>query len=319
MSKQTLDDWSAIIDFSSLRNLKFSRGIIDSTYFVHAAHMLPNLQHISLNFRYLQDVSEGEKNDITSAAHQYLISCTPVKSLSLWSWMDVISLKDILTRHGETLTSLQLHERENASDSSPRKILDCEDIKSITDVCFNLKDLTFDLNRTSSALKLDDTDANMEYIRILSKIGTRLSSLQIYFDVGSAYLATHPGYDGGAFASSADIQSGDEGSSSDEDQGDHDGVHAIPRRSYKPIAPTIESVMSLYVQDIWKAVFGIQRAGKRVLTVKVGEWETIRNHLIVRAPMIGFRQQLHLIRQFVVKPMERDDQYDQCSVKIMSA
>src|SRR2546423_774797 len=117
LSRLNIERWGRFIDFSKLESLKCSRGFVpDKSYFELAPELLTSLKHVSLNFSYNRDV------DVAAAADNYLATCSPIQTLSLWSWMGVISLTTIL-KHGPTLEILQLHERESMDLDVPRSVL----------------------------------------------------------------------------------------------------------------------------------------------------------------------------------------------------
>ena len=109
LNEETLKDWGKLVDLSKLESLKCSRGLPDATYFTYAPQVLTSLKHVSLNLSY---GSQAVKNLIQT----YIQDIAPLESLSLWSWIGIVPLDGILKRHGETLKTLQLHERETTAD-----------------------------------------------------------------------------------------------------------------------------------------------------------------------------------------------------------
>lgn len=334
INKQMLDGLSTLIDLSSLRNVKFSRGIIDISYFQNAATMLPNLKEISLNFGHVHSIPGSTRSQLTAAAREYLTTCSPVESLSVWGWKDVLSVDELVDRHGPTLKSLQLHEKECASKICPPKILSTDELDKIVNQCPKLTNLTFDLRRSTQKLSIKE-DMNFKHFEILSREGSRLSSVQIYFDAGILYLAEHPEWSARLFSpaeeypdfdhedgnldntpepSTADFDSDPDSDSEDEDDNDNDntgGSSSQPStKIHKGIKPTPFPLMLQYVEDLWKKIYGSHRTGARFLTVKFGEWESV-------AGSQAFTPERRLVARFKVNPMERDDQLDKCVVDSM--
>lgn len=105
--------------------------------------MLPNLKHFSLQ------LSDYCNDNMRTAGERYFATCSPLQSLSLWSWSQIVSLPVILNSHGPTLRLLHLHEQESFDEDGEgmRRLLSVEEVKLIKDTCPNLQDFTMDLDR----------------------------------------------------------------------------------------------------------------------------------------------------------------------------
>lgn len=204
LSAETLDFWNRIVDLKYLETLKHTRGEVLASYFPRAAELLTGLQHFSLNMRTVADIGSAE----AEAARQFVESCSPLKTLSLWSWMGIVSLDAIMKRHGSTLTALHLHEREEIWPVRSRKVMSLEDIRSIRTACPNLKSFTFDLRRQSNQPKIEDHRDILEEVRDMN-----LQHLEIYLDSGLLYVSV-------PFERAID---GEVSQDEDEDEDDDDG------------------------------------------------------------------------------------------------
>ncbi|KIX03349.1 uncharacterized protein Z518_06901 [Rhinocladiella mackenziei CBS 650.93] len=320
LSDQTLNYWSRYVNLSTLESFKCSRGVLSASYFQGAGEMLTGLKHISLNLG-TSNCPEGT----AKAAQNYIATCSPLSSLSLWSWMGKMSLFTILHRHGPTLEELHLHEREDTLQTEDR-VLSLKEIELIRTSCPNLKSFTFDLERKSKDLKLEDYQEILEELK-----KSKLDKIQIYLDCGLAYMLARDEQDGDA----------DDDDEDDDDQdNDRNARNANARlpsnscggnfdsRKMNPITFTVEPehnrTVTLhppsstndicdFVVKAWKFLFGTQSTGGRQLDLKFGEWE--RKHVPIFLPF-GGRPNGDLRVWCRVKPHERDDKVGECDVEI---
>lgn len=269
LSDYTLWDWSKVVDLSKLQRLDCSRGSVAPSFFDRAPAMLLDLKHIKL------DLGSHDKEHLKPAVEGWLARCPPLESLSLGSWSEMVTLAMILDRHGPTITSLQLHEAESVDmdKHNQRRELSIDDIKIIGEQCPNLRNLTIDLNRRSQKLNTKD---NIMIFKALAML--RLQKLQIYFDLGIAYM-------NGSRRKLLDNT-------------------RLPPSEYKHIEP--------YIRRIWEIVFGNMRTVERALDVKFGEWER-KMGAGYPAPWVLEEQDQKTYWQ--VRPEERDDRQGYCTVR----
>ncbi|KAJ9610219.1 hypothetical protein H2200_004996 [Cladophialophora chaetospira] len=312
LSAESLDYWARFVDLSSLESFKCSRGSIYSSYFQRASQLLTNLKHVSLN------LNSQERNEETSAAiEHYIATCPPLLTLSLWSWRGGVSLSTIFNQHGTTLTALHLHERED-DWYTLRDTLSLEELRLIRESCPQLKDFTFDLNRVSRQLDLEDYQNTTDELREF-----RLNSLQIYLDCGLPWLAAP---DRGDFQNPprGPPRETADGELPGNCYGDSQYEAAVPIIVQAPrLSPTAPPPPTLTAQPpstnreicrfligAWKAIFGSQTTGARQLDIKFGEVE--RKAAIL--PRLRGKRNLTVWAR--ARPHERDDKQGECFVEI---
>ncbi|ETI25674.1 hypothetical protein G647_02448 [Cladophialophora carrionii CBS 160.54] len=313
LSAETLDYWSRYVNLACLESFKCSRGSVYASFFQRAPQLLTRLKHISLN------LNPQERNDETAAAiEQYIATCAGLSSLSLWSWRGGVSLSTILSRHGPTLTALHLHERED-SWYSLRDTLSAEELRSIRQSCPQLKELTFDINRTSQLLRLEEYGVMMEELRKF-----KLDKLQIYLDCGVPWLADTGGrydHDGKPVDDRRmpDVIDSDFAFCSGDDQFRFASpVRVRPRasenadREIVAYPPSSNKQMCSFLVSTWKTVFGSQTQGARQLTIKSGEWERLNTPVLPR--LRGQRDVRVCCRAW---PHQRDDKQGTCEIEII--
>jgi len=288
MSKKTLEDWGQFVDMSKLEDLKCTRGLPKLCYFQTAPGLLQNLKHASLNLAY------NYSPDFAAAASSYIENCAPLETLSLWTWMKIVPLSTILSRHGPTLKTLQLHEREATRVSEPRGLLSAENIKSIRDACPRLKDLTFDMDREDSKLVVDRRGRNALILNVLSTFGPQLEKVQIYFDLGLVSIinldsdssdydehldeendAPEEDEENDALEEDEENDAPEEGEENDAPE-EHDGAQPVKRQKRQPkpiLQPSTPASIKPYIAYIWRTIFGKKTTGAKELDVKFGEWE----------------------------------------------
>ena len=302
MSEYTLKDWATIVDLSKLESLKCSRGEPDISYFTYAPQVLKSLKHVSLNFSY-----GGEQ--VKDVAQAYISEVAPLESLSLWSWMGVVPLETVLSRHGKTLRTLQLHERETSTDGvqTRREILSEDDLVNIKYQCPLLRDFTFDIDRHSKSLKPRtelDRDAN-KWETIASM---NLDKLQVYYDLGIGTMT---------YAYGVECGSDEEEYYSDTDGADLSGRSPPAKRQKKVIyRPSTHESIEAMVKELWKRIYGSRsNTTGRALDVKFGEWE---RKIGVGYPASWVLEESAQKTFWLVRPSERDDQLGECSVQMRS-
>jgi hypothetical protein len=249
----------------------------------------------------------GARHDSLNAAVQtYLLEIAPLESLSLWSWMEVIPLTTILSRHGQTLRTLQLHERETTANHGRqlRKLLTFEDLEAIRTGCPNLRDLTIDIDRYTE--KLDpqvELDHYADKLRILASMN--LDKLQIYYDLGIARLDRSRNW-------VQDEIPHDEDSSSPASPPQPDRKRVKRSRGPQFLNPSTYQDIEPFVKELWRTIFGGRpNSTSRALDVKFGEWE---RKMGIGYPARWVLKEGEKKTYWVVRPDERDDQPGECVV-----
>jgi len=300
LSKDLLIELDKYIEISNLESVKLSRGLPEVGYFEHAATMLPNLKDVSWNFSAIPG-DHPTQIPLLKAAKDYILTCAPLRTLSLWGWTRVISLADLINRHGQTLTSLHLHEREeprhagtivslDGDDEDGERGLSLLDVQLIKRNCPNLQDLSIDVARHGGFDLQEDSNIS-QLLDELADSGSQLRKLQIYFTTDGLTALFHP-------------QSGSGNSSNDEES-----------QSY---ATDLELVLEKYVRSIWSRLYGGTSTGERLLDVKFGEWES-KADAFWRQPRFrngSVTSMCDVRRYFEVRPHERDDHVGECEIRM---
>lgn len=292
-SEHTLKDWGKVVDLSSLERLKCSRGVPDASFFRAAPILLPNLSQLSVNF---QTYHNGPPNEIAGAAQTYLVTCPPLKSISLWSWDKFVPL-DVVLRHGPKLTTLELHEREMPDVGPPRRQLSTEELVQVRECCPVLRDLTLDIDRENAEGK-GETINPKKYAELAAF--PHLNRLQIYFDLG---IAWENNIRAGASAEAPSYHY-----ENDWSDGDGDGTPDPKPPNRNPVPCSQPQYWIPYVKNLWRTVFATRQTGPRELDVKNGEVE--------RKVGVGYPASWVIWEQsnsshWRVLPNERDDMRDQ--------
>lgn len=287
LSSSTLHEIGEFTDLSSLEYLKFSRGRAQD-YFQVAASLLPNLKHVSLNFNNSND------DAMLKAAGEYLRTCTPVQTLSLWGWSSVITLPDLLSRHGSSLQDLQLHEKDTLSAES-RKALQLADIKLIMGSCPQLADITIDLDIPDY-----DVRSHEKILRAVADKKPQLRRVQIYLGAGELLDGLLRRQKKGSYVNGTFIAAY---------PADHPIYQPMQRGKTDMIAYRSEYLLPIVepcATAMWELLYGESISGERLLDLKFGDWET-------RSPMSHTTSEPRTFCQ--VKPHERDDRIGQCVVR----
>ncbi|KAL2408556.1 hypothetical protein ABEF93_004951 [Exophiala dermatitidis] len=302
LSARALDYWSKVVDLTALESLKCSRGMLTKSYFDRAPQVLTNLKHVSLN------LISSTARDTVEAVQNYIETCAPLSTLSLWSWHGKVSLQSILSRHGPTLEALHLHEREphgfyvQTSDTDPprRPILSTDELRQIFESCPKLKVFTFDLKRKTQFLNINDYQ---EYLGQLQNV--KLDKLQIYFDCGIQYLSTSIHWEDERIPNTCGAEFPSE--------------PVLPPFQWEPGHPPLYPPSSgdnirRFVGELWKHIFGARTYGERLLDVKFGEWE--QKGLQHQRWDNEFVRQKDLRVYCQASPHERDDKAGECQILI---
>ncbi|KAL2436280.1 hypothetical protein ABEF95_007561 [Exophiala dermatitidis] len=307
LSAHALDYWSKSVDLAALESLKCSRGMLTKSYFDRAPQVLTNLKHVSLNLR------STTARDTVEAVQNYIETCAPLSTLSLWSWHGKVSLQSILSRHGPTLEALHLHEREReeritrlrqgyyvpALQSMPtlRAILSTDELRQIFESCPKLKVFTFDLERETQCLNINGYHGYLEELK-----NVKLDKLQIYFDCGIHYIFSSIHWDDETVPNRCG--------------GDLPLEPVLPpferEPGYPPLYPPSSSDnICRFVGELWKHIFGARTYGERLLDVKFGEWEQKSFPDAMRWDDVLQRD----IRVYCqASPHERDDKAGECQI-----
>lgn len=233
--------------------------------------------------------------------------------------MDVISLPSIL-KHGATLKTLQLHERETMEIDVARGLLDVDDVRKIRKACPRLQDLTMDIDR--EAEKWEDEEENPKIYHELALFGPQLNKIQLYFNLGIAAQIVNVHTPVGRLASpvagedltTVEVSSDSEFANSDDDDQPQKKRLKQDRLSARDRAllplPEPEHA-SAYVKNIWHTIFGGRTTGGRALDVKVGEWERKMGRGYP-APWVLWEQSAR--SYIMLRPHERDDMREEVVV-----
>lgn len=303
LNKETLVEWGEHVSLPHLEDLKFSRGMPERTYFEAAPALLTNLKHLSLNLS-----SASNYPEIPPLLEGYLATCAPLETLSLWSWMGVISIDTIL-KHGTTLKKLELHEREAQTLNCRRGLLSVEDVRRIGKECPHLEDLTLDMDREDADWR-KDLDYHKDILEELAQLGKRLRRIQIYLDLGVA-VADQPAQSRDITMSGAGIHDSERTT----DDATIDAANVPTEHVYRgPFKPPSTAEMCKHGQQLWKTIFGEPtQLGPRELDIKWGEWE--RKIGGGRpAPWVFWEQRRK--RYLAVRPEERDDRTGEAIVHV---
>lgn len=242
MDHNTLSNLSKYIDLGKVETFKFSRGIPLIGYFQNAASYFTNIQHISLNLTALSYSSAREQVTKLDAIKGYLLRCAPLQTLSVWSWAKVVKVEDVLTRHGATLKTFQLHVKSLSGETAdPKHVLTSTELKAIRESCPNLEDLTVDLTIGDVDHHLDIT-ASPEFRAKLDEIALFEPPLRVVRLYTSETIISRAFF-------------------SDE----------------SPLEDTTdwgEKKAEMFVTAVWKYIYGTRTSGERRLEVKFGEWES---------------------------------------------
>jgi len=297
LSQETVNYWSQYVDLTSLESFKCSRGSLSTSYFLSAADRLSGLKHVSLNLG-----SHQCSPETAQAVQEYISSCSPLTTLSLWSWMGKVSLESILQRHGSTLKTLRLHEREELGGAEAQNFMSLDEVHSIQTSCPILKSFTFDLKRQSKQPRASD------YEPIIAElVKMDLDSLEIYLDSGLLFMYALDWVDAGEDEEDEEYED-DTGSTSSTTPSTYSSkaaamealhscgctfdstglepvnlkqVHGGDFNRYDPSdpeknklhPPTSRNDVCTFTGEMWKSVFGSRRSGPRILDLKFGEWE----------------------------------------------
>ncbi len=292
LNKLTLVEWSKHISLPDLEDLKFSRGWPDRTYFEAAPALLTKLKHLSLNLS-----SASNQPEMPPLIEGYLATCAPLETLSLWSWMGVVSLETVL-KHGATLKKLELHERETDMSNRRRGLLSTPDVRRIREECPRLEDLTLDLDREDADWR-KDLDHHKDILEELARLGSRLQRIQIYLDLGiTLAMASRQPQIRSTITTGAEIH--DSGETTDDTTN-----NAVTEGYRGPFKPPSTAEMHEHGEQLWKVIFGEStQLGPRELDIKWGEWE---RKLGSGRPVPWVLWEQCRRRYVTVRPEERDD------------
>lgn len=310
LNKATLIEWGKHISLPHLEDLKCSRGLPQSTYFELAPSLLTNLKHVSLN---LISARSPERTRLVDA---YLSTCAPLETLSLWSWMGVVSLESIL-EHGGSLKRLELHERESTELNKRRGLLSVLDVRRIREGCPHLEDLTLDMDREVADWQ-KDIELHMELLQQIGQFGQfgrRLRRVQIYFDLGIALQTAGVNHQAASLSGSDADSPAEEDEALDCEESVEDEVDASAGHVYKgPFAPLTPEEIHKHGEQVWKIIFAEHGlVSPRELDIKWGEWER-KVGSGYPAPWAFWEQRCRT--HVLVRPAERDDQFGEAVVHI---
>jgi hypothetical protein len=269
LGKDMLTEWGKYVSLSHLEDLKCSRGFPDKSYFEAAPALLSNLKHVSLN------LSQASRHpDLPPLVDDYLATCASLETLSLWSWMGVVSLDTIL-KHGPTLKKLELHEREAWDMGSRRGLLSVEDVRRIRKECPLLEDLTLDMDRQDADWR-KVIDHHKEILQEIAQFGKGLRRVQIYLDLGISVKIFGPATASRVQGTNSQgqerkVQSGEKKADA---AADHEADSSAEHVYKGPFLPPSRADMHKHGERVWEIIFGDPKhTGDRKLDIKWGEWE----------------------------------------------
>lgn len=295
-SAQLLNEIGMSVDLSKIESIKCSKGSFELDYFTDAPRLLPNIKSISLNFATLRSSRTYYNNDnellrssstLADAARDYVLNANSLTALSLWAWADIINVDQLINRHGSTLRTLSLHERQLSSNEnygkSSRIVLARAQVETLRNNCPQLRDLTLDITLPDANFILSAQPNVLEILDEIAPFGPPLKHLQIYFESNGLQQFCEETDQTRLMPSSGSI--GDLHKQQDTDT-------------------KADSILRQYVEAIWKRVFGTLTTGERILTIKIGEWES----------NLWEWSQDNKRRFYVAVPHERDDMVGECNV-----
>jgi hypothetical protein len=151
--KTNLEAWMGAMDWSGIRRLSIDSASNRALKTLSAN--LPNLESFHLGPLQRWGVNATNQADQLMAVMDFLSNVGPLRELSLESIGSVVPVKEILKKHGSTLTSLRLHERESLyeyeqREDRPRDALGAGELRLIRDMCPNLETLDVDVDRNGT-------------------------------------------------------------------------------------------------------------------------------------------------------------------------
>lgn len=303
LNQKTLHEWGKYVSLSHLESLKCSRGLPEISYFELAPTLLPNLKHVSLNL-----CIAGDRAVFENFVDNYLASCAPLETLSLWGWMGLVMLDTIL-KHGPTLKTLQLHERETMSLQVRRELLTTDDLRRIREECPQLEDLTFDTDREDADYQ-KDLLRHQEMLGELARFGRRLRKLQIYLDLGIANEIT------GLVRPRQHLEETEAMNSTQQEAAETDPDSTTSTEYYYrgPFPPPPLDSIKDHGARVWQIVFGDPtHRGPRELHIKWGECE---RKLGPGYPARWVLWERRNMKHIMIRPQERDDRPGEAVVRV---
>lgn len=264
------------IDLSAVESLKLPRrNFHKSKCLETVATLLPNLRHISLNFSTL-------RMDVLPAVKTYLLSCAPAQTLSLWAWCHVNDLAALLSHHGQSLQTLELHSNQTSRCIRDRVVMSAADIRLIDETCPNLVDLTIDLNvesiESAPTPTLEMKTDLSEALQSLVQKRPLFRRLQIYHQAEVLGQMEQP-----VFARYYRLpqhsldeevqQENDNHPLEDEEPSDRPKKSDLERIRYRE--ECVSRGVNPYVNDLWKTLYALPGTFpviEKRLDVKFGDW-----------------------------------------------
>jgi hypothetical protein len=319
VTQETLEEWGQYVSLPHLETLKFTRGMLEASYFEVAPTLLTNLKHVSLNFTNLH-----RDPNLSKLIDRYISSCSPLETLSLWSWIGLVSLDTIL-QHGPTLRTLQLHERETLELDKRRGLFSVEDVRRIRDECPLLEELTIDMDRDDPSWK-KDIARHKKMLKEIAEFGKNLRKVQIYLDLGVANevagmqnpnQSTTPSKKPAKKSSKKPSKKRPRKGKKAADEEDDDTSDIAEEEDYRyrgPFPPISRDEMKEHGIRVWKVIFGDpENKGPRELDIKWGEYERKRGSGYPAPWVIWERNNS---KHVVVRPEERDDMPGEAFAKV---
>ncbi|KAJ8092088.1 hypothetical protein PM082_021620 [Marasmius tenuissimus] len=177
-----LEGWRSFIDLPKVETLEMDGAHeVDWMSYAMDHSTFSGIKHLSFKVDYY---SRDSQREFKSTLEDFLISLSPLESLSVVQYYDYIDLPLILLHHGPSLHSLSLHQVENRLELRPTLTLD--DLNSILSNTPHLENFEFDLNRTGNP-----QENEMKTYEVVSSFRL-LRSVTIHYDLG----IHHEAFDG---------------------------------------------------------------------------------------------------------------------------
>lgn len=141
LSKNDVEIWNKITDFSALQILRFDRGLDTSAleYLATQCHF-PSLTRLEMDYRRRTDALEGDAQYL-AASDSFLLSLPALSVLKLSGWQPAMATDSVLAKHGPRLRQLSLLSHHGETLSLP-------ELYQMAESCQVLEELTIQIKRS---------------------------------------------------------------------------------------------------------------------------------------------------------------------------